>query len=116
MVLTALRVKETGNFYENPVCSDDDFESAMTISKALIKHATKVYCELFGEHQQPRLSSTVEQKFLEALPENFGRPEYIEAAKSLGINPRTAEGYISKFCLKKGTIERISYGKYHKKN
>lgn len=115
MVLTALRVKETGNFYENPVCSDDDFESAMTISKALIKHATKVYCELFGEHQQPRLSSTVEQKFLDALPENFGRPEYIEAAKSLGINPRTAEGYISKFCLKKGTIERISYGKYHKK-
>ena len=114
MVLTALRIMETGDFYTDPVCTDEDFHSAMTISAALIRHSTKVFCELFGEKQRPRLSSTDEKRLFNALPADFGRQEYIRAARQLGINERTAEGYVAKFCGKMGLIQRLGYGKYHK--
>lgn len=115
MVLSALRLMETGNFYEDVVCTDEDFRSAMAISQVLLKHATKVFCELFGEKRRKRLSSSAERNLFDALPDDFGRQEYISAAKSLGINERTAEGYVAKFCGKMGLVERQGYGKYHKK-
>ena len=115
MILTALRLMETGDFCTNPVCSDVDFNSAMKISAVLIQHSTKVFCELFGEKQRPRLSSTDEKRRFNALPTEFGRPDYIQAARSLKINERTAEGYVAKFCGKMGLVERLGYGKYRKK-
>lgn len=114
MILTALRLMETGNFYEDPVCMDEDFNSAMVITRALIQHATKVYCDLFGEKKRERISSQVEEKFFNALPDEFGRQEYIAAAIATGVNPRTAEGYVAKFCKKGGPVERLGYGKYRK--
>ena len=116
MVLSTLRLMESGNFYENIVCTDEDFNTAMTISKALLQHSTKVFCELFGEKQRPRLSSSDEQRLLDALPEEFGRKDYVAAAMSLNINPRTAEGYVSKFCGKIGLVEHVGYDKYRKKS
>ena len=115
MILTALRMMETGDFYSNPVCRDEDFHSAMTISAALLKHSTKVFCELFGERQKPRLSSIDENRLFNALPEEFGRQDYIQVARSLKINERTAEGYVAKFCGKLGLIQRLGYGKYRKR-
>ena len=115
MVLSGLRLMESGNLYEDVVCTDTDFSTAMTISRALLKHSTKVFCELFGEKQQKRLSSSAEQNLFDALPADFGRQDYIAAAKKLGINERTAEGYVAKFCGKMGLVERQGYGKYHKK-
>lgn len=115
MILTALRMMETGDLLTNPVCDDKDFHTAMVIADALRQHAIKVFCEFFGEKARPRLSATAEQSLLDALPTDFGRKEYIQAAKALDINPRTAEGYISKFCGKNGPVERLGYGKYHKK-
>ena len=106
---------ETGDLLSNPVCDDKDFHTAMVIGDALRQHATKVFCELFGAKSRVRLSATAEQSLLDALPNEFGRKEYIAAAKELDINPRTAEGYISKFCLKDGPVERYGYGKYRKK-
>lgn len=115
MILTALRMMETGDLLSNPVCDNKDFHTAMVIGDALRQHATKVFCELFGAKSRVRLSATAEQSLLDALPNEFGRKEYIAAAKELDINPRTAEGYISKFCLKDGPVERYGYGKYRKK-
>lgn len=114
MVLTALRLMETGDFCTNPVCTDVDFHSAMKISSVLLQHSTKVFCELFGEKQRQRLSSTDEKRLLNALPAEFGRPDYIKAARELKINERTAEGYVSKFCGKMHLVERLGYGKYRK--
>jgi len=116
MILTGLRMMETGDFLSNPICTDEDFHTAMVIADTLRQHATKVFCEFFGEKARTRLSSSTEQSLLDALPTDFGRKDYIQAAKDLDINPRTAEGYISKFCLKNGPVERIGYGKYHKKS
>lgn len=115
MILTALRIMETGDFYSNPVCADQDFDSALKISSVLLQHSTKVFCELFGEKQRPRLSSVDEKRLYNALPTEFGRPDYIKAARELKINERTAEGYVSKFCGKMGLVERLGYGKYRKK-
>ena len=55
-----------------------------------------------------------EKRLFNALPTEFGRPDYIQAARSLKINERTAEGYVAKFCGKMGLVERLGYGKYRK--
>ena len=116
MTLSGLRLMETGDFYDDIVCTDADFQTAMTISKTLLQHSIKVFCELFGERQRPRLSSADEQRLFNALPEEFGRKEYVEAAIALKINPRTAEGYVAKFCGKIGLVEHVGYDKYRKKS
>jgi hypothetical protein len=36
-------------------------------------------------------------EFLDQLPYEFNREKYLEVANKLGINPKTVEGYISRF-------------------
>ena len=115
MILTALRMMETGDLLTDPVCNDTDCRTALAISDALRQHATTVFCELFGAKCRVRLLALTEQSLLDALPSEFCRKEYIAAAKELDINPRTVEGYISKFSLKDGPVERYGYGRYRKK-
>lgn len=55
-----------------------------------------------------------EKRLFDALPVNFGRADYVNEARILNINERTAETYISKFCREYGSVERLGYGKYRK--
>ena len=118
MIMSALRIMEDGCFEDNIVCRDEDFETALIISDALLHHTTKVFEEL------PRLavsgSSSAGQKtirrqlFLDKLPESFSRKEFIDISASLGIPLKTAERHISQWC-KDGIIERVDHGQYVKK-
>lgn len=118
MIMSALRIMEDGCFEDNIVCRDEDFETALIISDALLHHTTKVFEEL------PRLavsgSSSAGQKtirrqlFLDKLPESFSRKEFIDISASLGIPLKTAERHISQWC-KDGVIERVDHGQYVKK-
>lgn len=55
-----------------------------------------------------------EKRLFDALPVNFRRVDYINAARMLNINQRTAEYYIRKFCKEYVSVERLGYGKYRK--
>ena len=78
--------------------------------RVLIRHSSHVFSQLPPINNSAKLRDKKEQ-FLDQLPEKFTYSEFIELAKNLWIAPRTAEGYISQFCVK-GLIRRKCQGLY----
>lgn len=104
MILSALRILETGDTSAQVICEERDFQAAINMVKVLVKHSSKVFNEL-PEDEKPPSRKNRKQKFLEALPKNFNRQKYLEVAKALNVADKTAEGYITEFA-KKGLIHR----------
>ncbi len=112
MVLSALRIMETGDLPYRILCEERDFQSALSIAKVLVKHASKIFSELPEDSPMPKRKNQ-KQKFQDALPANFNRQAYLKIAATLSIPDKTAEGYISDF-VKKGTIHREKQDHYQK--
>ncbi|HET6557600.1 MAG TPA: DUF3987 domain-containing protein [Prolixibacteraceae bacterium] len=112
MILSALRLMETGDFHGIVYCRDHDFQIALSMIRVLVRHASHVYSELPEEVHQVRPKNKKEQ-FLDALPERFIRHGFLELANSLGIAERTADKYIGEFC-DKGLIMREQQSFYVK--
>ncbi|HEY3373387.1 MAG TPA: DUF3987 domain-containing protein [Prolixibacteraceae bacterium] len=92
MVITALRLLEDGEFPDTLICSDLDFQTAITIAITLEKHAVAIF-QRMGNNELKGKSLA----FYEKLPEQFDRQSYLKVAEELGINPKTAERYIKLF-------------------
>ena len=112
MVLTSLRILESGDMTTPLTCQDNDFNSALEIIRTLVKHASKVFTDL-PEDAPLTMKKNQRESFLEKLPQNFKRQGYLEVAKSLEIADKTAEGYISKF-VKSGLLFRLKQDSYEK--
>lgn len=112
MVLSALRIMETGDLPNRILCEERDFQSALSIAKVLVKHASKIFSELPEDAPMPQRKNQ-KQKFQDALPVNFNRQAYLKIAATMSIPDKTAEGYISDF-VKKGTIHREKQDHYQK--
>ncbi len=110
MILSALRIMETGDISSTIVCEDKDFQAALEIVKVLVKHSSKVFSELPEETNLPKRQNRKE-KFLGLLPVSFNRQKYLEVARSLSISDKTAEGYITDFC-KHNLLHREHQDKY----
>lgn len=100
MVLSALRLHDTGEVVTTLICDDEDFRSAMAIARALIRHTVRVYRELssadLGKPAAER--SDRQQQFLSSLPATFSTQAFLQLAGRLGITQPTAERYISAWC------------------
>ena len=105
------------------VCTDIDFQSALDVVKVLLLHTVEVYQSL-PRHSYERLATIAPKgsrqlaeasrsRFLDALPNAFDRPTYIEVAASLNIADKTAERYIREFCAS-GQLDHPSNGQYLK--
>ena len=118
MVLSAIRMKDTGEFPEALVCTGEDFNSALTISRTLAVHMAKIFDELSstdGSRSASVAKSAKRQMFFAALPDEFDRQDYLEAAGRTGVPPSTAEKWIRTFCVEDGPLEKVEHGRYHKK-
>lgn len=104
MVLSVLRILDTGDLSDKNVCSDDDFQSTISMISILVKHSSHVYSEL-PEDKSPVKPKNRKEQFLDKLPLKFNRQNYLDLARSLSIPEKTAEGYITGFC-EKGLIFR----------
>lgn len=113
MVLTAIRLGETGNFGPRQECGEEDFHSALAIVKTLVRHASHVFAQLPVE-PKPEKRKNKKERFFEGLPEKFDTKTFVDWAKSLDIAERTAYKYIAGFC-EKGLIEKIHPNEYIKK-
>ena len=109
MIFTALRVLETGDFSTQQVCSEVDFQSALSMINILVRHSSHVFSEL--QHLNSTKPKDKKDQFLNQLPERFTCREFSELAKSLSLTKRTAERYISLFC-DNGFICRDHLGTY----
>ena len=92
MILSALRILEEGELPNPMICSDLDFQTAMTIAATLEKHAIAVFQNLPNNDLKG-----AKLKFFEKLPPQFDRQAYLKVADELGIHPKTAEKYIGQF-------------------
>ena len=117
MILSCVRIMDDGNYGTDLECIDDDFNAAMTISKALMQHTVRVFKDL------PRMATqkptrggqkTVRrQLFLDALPDEFDRKTFIEVSSRIGIPLSTAERNIKKW-TEEGLLQRLDLGRYKK--
>ena len=114
MILTTLRIMETGDMYSNLVCSDLDFDSTMEIVKAIIEHTKYVFAELCNiDSTMLEDKNLVRKKLLQILPEEFDRDTLFVTAASIGVSKRTAERYMAHY-TQNGDVERKTYGLYAK--
>lgn len=119
MILSTLRMMETGAIGSDFVCEDEDFESALTISKVLAVHMAKVFEELSSQDSQKIatiVNTSKRQKFLDELPAEFDRQDYLEAAERCQTPEGTADKWIRAFCGENGPLEKVEHGRYRKKN
>jgi len=116
MILTTLRLinlnpLDSLNFLL--VCNNTDFNTALTITKALIHHAALIFQQLPTETPEHTPNINPQQRLLQSLPQEFDRKKYLEIAKTLNIPDKTAEKQIERY-LQSNLIERISHGNYRK--
>ena len=114
MLFTAFRIMEDGDVNQVKQCEDIDFENALIIISILVKHSSKVFNDLPIEQKTIKRLNRKE-RFLESLPKQFNRQDYLELATKQNIPHKTAEGYITKF-VEVGLIHREAYGVYIKYN
>jgi len=112
MIFTSLRILETGDFSEKHICSDVDFQSAISMIKILVKHSSHVYSELPVDVTPVKPKDRKEQ-FLDLLPEKFNHQDFVDLAKSISIPKSTADRYMGIFC-DKGFVRRDNHGIYTK--
>lgn len=104
MVLSALRLMETGVEATQLICEERDYQTAIKMSNVLVQHSAKVFSEL-PQSQKPQKQPNRTERFYNALPDKFARQDYKKFAEKLGIPDKTAQGYITKF-FKNGLLHR----------
>ena len=116
MILTAIRLMYTSQYEsEVLVCDDRDFKTTLAMVKVLLKHTESVFGQLPpSDAGTPPSRNELTSQFLLSLPDEFDRKAYLDAAKSLGIPPKTADKHITRF-LNHGNIVRMKHGAYKKK-
>lgn len=124
MVLTILRHEEQQPRFsqqgEPLVCTENDFQTAITIASCLINHTVFVYKRLLPHTEAPlsasgKPMSPQELAFLNTLPQEFTRKEFLMVARQLQMSERTAERYVGAFIADYNVVIRISTGHYHKR-
>ena len=118
MCLSALRIMEDGNFEDTLRCLDEDYRTAKIIADVLIQHDARVFHTLANTTAAPRTALAAQRqsahtKFFEALPDEFDRKTYSDVATQMGLNPKSMDRVIRKWC-DDGTLENPAHGKYAK--
>lgn len=113
MIITALRIIDTGEVSSVLVCSDVDFNTVMEIVKVLVLHAAYIFEQLPRDTATPQPLNHKRQ-LLDALPAEFDRQTYLSIAGNLKIPAKTAEKQISRF-IDAGLLVRQAHGSYLKK-
>ena len=112
MILTAVRIMDTGELRSPLVCIDTDFNIAMEMVKVLVQHAAHVFQQLPTD-TATKVQPNQKQQFLNMLPAEFDRQTYLAVAQKLNIQPKTAEKQIARF-TKTGLINHFAHDKYRK--
>jgi hypothetical protein len=115
MIFTAIRKFVTNEHHKEVYCLDNDFETALSLTKIYIQHSIIMFTNLPKQGEQgPFKSGQNKKKFFEALPDKFQRKEAVEIGKKFDIGERSVGNFL-KSCLGK-FLEQPDYGNYRKIN
>ena len=110
MLFSVFRIMEDGDVNQVRYCEDIDFENTLEMISVLVKHSSKVFNDLPIEQKEVKRANRKE-RFLEELPYQFSRQDYLNIADKNKIPHKTAEGYITKF-VEAGLIHREAHNNY----
>lgn len=123
MVLTVLRCADRKPMF-NPesrvlVCSDTDFQTAITIANTLINHTCHVYANILPHVENLNVTSGIkmperQRQLYVAVSNEFTTAQWYENAAELNIPKKSAERYLGEFYSKHHLIERVQNGIYKK--
>ena len=117
LILSALRILETGEIPTKLTCTDEDFTTTLTICSTLMVHAGKIFSTLPQVEETPsgHLYSSRQQLFLISLPEDitFTRQIYLQIAETLGIPVPSADRYINRW-VSSGMIEKVGHEEFRR--
>ncbi len=116
MILSTLRIMELGSVSNPFLCEDEDFDTAVAITRVLIQHTSRVFQDFPKDSAfNPKKQSTLlRQRFFDALPAEFDRSTYLSVAQHVGMPPKTAEKAISRF-KKDGLVSHEAQNRYRKR-
>lgn len=118
MVLSICRLAESKEVPDTLVCTDEDFESGLTIMDVLMQHTSHVFATLIPPTQSAVAPTspltTDQQRFFQLLTDEFTTQQYKQAAAQCHILARTADKLIHRLVNKYGMVERVRQGVYHK--
>ena len=99
------------------VCTDQDFQTVMTIVNCLVNHTVHVYGNLLPHavYESPAVAAMPDQqkRLYQALDSQFTTQEAYTKARELNIPERTAERYLGDYVVRK-VARRIRNGLYQK--
>lgn len=112
MILTTLRILETGDYFTQKVCSEVDFQAVLSMIRVLVQHSSHVFSELQGDTNSAKSKDRMEQ-FLDQLPVKFSAKDFITLAKNMSIPERSARRYMGVLC-EQGRVCKEAHGIYLK--
>ena len=118
MVLTTLRLMDTGAIKETVECSDADFDMTMEIITVISKHNDYIFNVLDRERPEgiavaDSYSSATRKTILAALPGYFKTDDMKTVAKNVGKSLRTVRRQIAR-AIEAGEIKQVKHGEYKK--
>ncbi len=113
MIFSALRKFENGEMTETIFCTDEDFNTALSIVKTYLQHSILMFNNLPKQTEAiPFLSGDSKRKFFEALPLEFTRQEAVALGNSFKLSPRSVDDILKALLGK--SLEKIKAGHYRK--
>ena len=118
MVLTTLRIMDTGRFADLVECDDEDFETTMAIIRTISVHCDYIFNVLNKERPEgiataDSYSAATRNAILEYLPGQFTTDDMKNVAIRIGKNLRTVRRQIKRG-IEAGDVKMIRQGLYQK--
>ncbi len=119
MVLTALRMMDSGRISEKAECSDADFDTTLSIIRTVSAHNDYIFNVLNdGKGEDVKVSETyssaARSTLLSILPDIFTSKDMQSAALRIGKTVRTVERQIRR-AIENGQVKELARGSYRKK-
>lgn len=118
MVLTALRMMDSGCITESVECSDIDFAATQAIIRVISRHNDYIFNVLDKERPESiavadSYSSATRKSILSALPGYFTTTDMKEISQKIGKSLRTVRRQIAR-AIEAGEIQQVKHGEYKK--
>lgn len=92
MIFSALRKFENGEVTDTIYCTDEDFNTALTIAQTYLQHSILMFNNLPKQNEVMSFQSgDSKRKFFEALPEEFTRKQATELGSQFKLSPRSVD-------------------------
>ena len=114
MIFTALRKFEARDMKATRYCSDEDFDSALSLVQVYLQHSILMFSNLPNQREvTPYLDGDNKRKFFEALPQEFQRKDAVSLGEGkFNLSARSVDE-ILKLALN-NKLEKLKAGLYRK--